>query len=155
MAGAEKLLGRGDMLYHPVGASKPKRIQGAFISDSEVEKIVNFVKQNGSANYDPNIIEHIESEQLTDREKTESSGDNDELLPKAIDIVMEMGQASTSMIQRKLSVGYARAGRIVDQMEARGLIGPSEGSKGRPILITKEQYLEMKSSGMFEEPMKY
>ena len=155
MAGAEKLLGRGDMLYHPGGASKPKRIQGAFISDSEVEKIVNFVKQNGSANYDPNIIEHIESEQLTDREKTESSGDNDELLPKAIDIVMEMGQASTSMIQRKLSVGYARAGRIVDQMEARGLIGPSEGSKGRPILITKEQYLEMKSSGMFEEPMKY
>ena len=157
MAGAEKLLGRGDMLYHPVGSSKPKRIQGAFISDSEVEKLVTFVKTNASAHYNHDIDEHIAKHEQTEREKTDVSdpGDNDELLPKAIDIIMELGQASTSMIQRKLSVGYARAGRIMDQMEERGIVGPSEGSKPRQILLTKEQYLELKASGIFEEPKKY
>lgn len=157
MAGAEKLLGRGDMLYHPVGSSKPKRIQGAFISDSEVEKLVTFVKNNACAHYNHDIDEHIAKHEQTDREKTEVSdpGDIDELLPKAIDIIMELGQASTSMIQRKLSVGYARAGRIMDQMEERGIVGPSEGSKPRQILLTKEQYLELKATGIFEEPKKY
>ncbi len=157
MAGAEKLLGKGDMLYHPVGSSKPKRIQGAFVSDGEVEKLVDFVKSNATANYNNDIIEHIESQMASDKERDDmnDAGDNDELLPKAIDIVMELGQASTSMIQRKLSVGYARAGRIMDQMEARGIVGPSEGSKPRSILLTREQYLELKNSGIFEEPMKY
>lgn len=157
MAGAEKLLGRGDMLYHPVGTSKPKRIQGAFVSDSEVEKLVTFVKNNATAHYNHDIDEHIAKHEQTEREKTEINdpGDNDELLPKAIDIIMELGQASTSMIQRKLSVGYARAGRIMDQMEERGIVGPSEGSKPRQILLTKEQYLELKASGIFEEPKKY
>jgi len=157
MAGAEKLLGRGDMLYHPVGSAKPKRIQGAFVSDVEVEKLVTFVKNNACAHYNHDIDEHIAKHEQTDHEKSEVSdpGDNDELLPKAIDIIMELGQASTSMIQRKLSVGYARAGRIMDQMEERGIVGPSEGSKPRQILLTKEQYLELKASGIFEEPKKY
>lgn len=157
MAGAEKLLGRGDMLYHPVGSSKPKRIQGAFVSDAEIEKLVTFIKNNACAHYNHDIDEHIAKHEQSEREKTELNdpGDNDELLPKAIDIIMELGQASTSMIQRKLSVGYARAGRIMDQMEERGIVGPSEGSKPRQILLTKEQYLELKASGIFEEPKKY
>ena len=96
-------------------------------------------------------------EAMNDKQKEElsDSGDNDELLPKAIDIVMELNQASTSTIQRKLSVGYARAGRIMDQMEARGIVGPPNGSKPREIKITKEQYLEMKNYGMFEQPIQY
>ena len=156
MAGAEKLLGRGDMLYHPVGSSKPKRIQGAFVSDAEVEKLVNFIKTNACAHYNHDIDEHIAKHEQTEREKTEINdpGDNDELLPKAIDIIMELGQASTSMIQRKLSVGYARAGRIMDQMEERGIVGPSEGSKPRQLLLTKDQYLELKATGSVEEPKK-
>lgn len=157
MSGAEKLLGRGDMLYHPYGSNKPQRIQGAFVSDSEVESLVKFVKENSQANYNANIAEHIELQAMNDKEKTDvnDSGDNDELLPKAIDIVMELGQASTSTIQRKLSVGYARAGRIMDQMENRGIVGPPNGSKPREIRITKEQYLELKNAGIFEEPIKY
>lgn len=157
MSGAEKLLGRGDMLYHPVGSAKPKRIQGAFVSDAEVEKLVTFVKNNACAHYNHDIDEHIAKHEQTEHEKAEINdpGDNDELLPKAIDIIMELGQASTSMIQRKLSVGYARAGRIMDQMEERGIVGPSEGSKPRQILLTKDQYLELKATGIFEEPKKY
>ncbi len=149
MAGAEKLLGRGDMLYHPMGSSKPKRIQGAFVSDGEVESIVKFVKQSAVAQYNNDIIEHIERESQSDAQKEaqDNPGDCDELLTKAIDIIMELGQASTSMIQRKLSVGYARAGRIMDQMEERGIVGPSQGSKPREILITREQYLELKANG--------
>ncbi len=149
MAGAEKLLGRGDMLYHPMGSSKPKRIQGAFVSDSEVESIVKAVKKSAIAQYNNDIVEHIERESQSDAQKEaqDNPGDCDELLPKAIDIIMEIGQASTSMIQRKLSVGYARAGRIMDQMEERGIIGPSQGSKPRDILLTREQYLELKANG--------
>ena len=157
MGGAEKLLGRGDMLYHPYGSNKPQRIQGAFISDNEVESLVSFVKNGSEAVYNANIAEHIEKEAMNDKQKEElsDSGDNDELLPKAIDIIMELGQASTSTIQRKLSVGYARAGRIMDQMEARGIVGPPNGSKPREIKITKEQYLELKNAGMFEQPIQY
>ncbi len=157
MGGAEKLLGRGDMLYHPYGSNKPQRIQGAFISDNEVEALVSFVKDGSEANYNANIAEHIEKESKNDKQKEEmnDSGDNDELLPKAIDIIMELGQASTSTIQRKLSVGYARAGRIMDQMEARGIVGPPNGSKPREIKITKEQYLELKNAGMFDQPIQY
>ncbi len=157
-AGAEKLLGRGDMLYHPQGSSKPQRIQGAFVSDSEVESLVKFVKGNSEALYNPDIIEHIETASAASektREPSEDNGDFDEMLPKAIDLIMEIGQASTSMIQRKLSVGYARAGRLMDQMEERGIVGPSEGSKPRQILLTKEQYLELKSAGMFDKPQQY
>jgi len=157
-AGAEKLLGRGDMLYHPQGSSKPQRIQGAFVSDPEVETLVNFVKANSEALYNPDIIEHIETASAANekiKDSSEDSGDYDDMLPKAIDLIMELGQASTSMIQRKLSVGYARAGRIMDQMEERGIVGPSEGSKPRQILLTQEQYLELKSAGIFDKPPQY
>jgi S-DNA-T family DNA segregation ATPase FtsK/SpoIIIE len=116
MAGAEKLLGRGDMLLHLVGKAKPIRVQGANITDAEVERVVEYVKTQGNAEYDDNIIEEINSE---DTPSENDSGDNDELLPKAIEMVMEAGQASVSLIQRKFKVGYARAARIIDQMKAR------------------------------------
>ncbi len=140
MAGAEKLLGRGDMLMHPVGRAKPIRVQGANITDAEVEKVVEFVKSQGNVLYDDTIIEEINSE---DNTLSGDSGDNDELLPKAIELVVEAGQASVSLIQRKFKVGYARAARIVDQMEARGIVGGFEGSKPRQILISKVQWQEM------------
>ncbi len=140
MAGAEKLLGRGDMLLHPVGKAKPVRVQGANITDAEVEKVVDFVKSQGSAAYDEDIIEGINSE---DSSVSNDSGDNDELLPRAIELVVEAGQASVSLIQRKFKVGYARAARIVDQMEARGIVGGFEGSKPRQILISRQQWQEM------------
>lgn len=140
MAGAEKLLGRGDMLLHPVGKAKPVRVQGANITDSEVEKVVDYVKSQGNASYDEDIIEGINSE---DSSVSNDSGDNDELLPRAIELVVEAGQASVSLIQRKFKVGYARAARIVDQMEARGIVGGFEGSKPRQILISRQQWQEM------------
>lgn len=140
MAGAEKLLGRGDMLMHPVGRAKPVRVQGANITDAEVEKVVEFVKAQGSVLYDDTIIEEINSE---GNSADSVSGDNDELLPKAIELVVEAGQASVSLIQRKFKVGYARAARIVDQMEARGIVGGFEGSKPRQILISRLQWQEM------------
>lgn len=140
MAGAEKLLGRGDMLFYPVGMSKPVRIQGAFVSDEEVEKVVDYVKRGSSCEYDENIIEKIN---VPDAVAEKNNEDNDELLPKAIELVIDAGQASVSLIQRKFKVGYARAARIIDQMEARGIIGPYEGSKPRQILITKQELQEM------------
>jgi len=140
MMGAEKLLGKGDMLYLPFGASKPIRLQGAFISDSEVERLVEFVKGDEEAEYDEEIMERLEH---ADEPEADDPGDSDELLSAAIEIVVDSGQASVSMIQRRLKVGYSRAGRIVDQMEARGIIGPHEGSKPRQVLITKQQYYEM------------
>lgn len=140
MAGAEKLLGRGDMLLYPVGKAKPVRAQGANITDAEVEKVVEYVKSQGNALYDDNIIEEINNE---DSQYNNDSGDNDELLPRVIEMVVEAGQASVSLIQRKFKVGYARAARIVDQMEARGIVGGFEGSKPRQILISKQQWQEM------------
>lgn len=125
MAGAEKLLGRGDMLMHPVGKPKPVRIQGANITDAEIERVVEYIKAQGDAEYDDEIIEEINSD---DKPDTSDDGDNDELLPQAIDLVIDAGQASVSFIQRKFRVGYARAGRIIDQMEARGIISGHEGS---------------------------
>lgn len=140
MGGAEKLLGKGDMLFYPVGEPKPIRIKGAFITDKEVEKVVEFIKSQGSVSYDNDIIDEINSES----EPSESEpGDNDELLPQAIELVVDAGQASVSLIQRKFKVGYARAARIVDQMEARGVVGPFEGSKPRQVLISKQQWMEM------------
>jgi S-DNA-T family DNA segregation ATPase FtsK/SpoIIIE len=149
MAGAEKLLGKGDMLFYPIGASKPQRIQGAFVSDDEVEKIVDYIKFNGGeANYNESIIEQIENANKTDQERDaesqESADDTDEYLEEAIDTVIMAGTASTSYIQRKFKVGYARAGRIIDQMEQRGIISGYEGSKPRRVLISKEQWEEQK-----------
>ncbi|NLY43617.1 MAG: DNA translocase FtsK [Clostridiaceae bacterium] len=140
MAGAEKLLGKGDMLFYPVGAAKPIRVQGGFISDKEVEDIVNYIKQHSGASYNDDIIEHIEKENEI---VEENPGDNDELLPQAIQLVVESGQASISMLQRRLKIGYARAARLMDQMEARGIVGGFEGSKPRQVLISRQQYNEM------------
>jgi S-DNA-T family DNA segregation ATPase FtsK/SpoIIIE len=140
MAGAEKLLGRGDMLLHPAGKAKPIRVQGANITDAEVEKVVEYVKTQESASYDDNIIDEINT---GDNSIANGNADNDELLPRAIELVVEQGQASVSLIQRKFKVGYARAARIVDQMEARGIVSGFEGSKPRQVLITKQQWREM------------
>ena len=148
MAGAEKLLGKGDMLFYPAGAPKPTRIQGAFISDKEVEKIVDFVKNNGEATYNDEILKQIETANSTDKEiDAQDEDDNtDPLLMEAIDVVVETGQASTSFIQRRFKVGYARAGRIIDQMEERGIISGFQGSKPREVLMSKERWEELKMS---------
>ena len=152
MYGAEKLLGKGDMLFSPVGTQKPIRIQGAFISDGEVEKIVDFLKTNADVKYNEDIIEKIEKANSTDKELDENADDDvDEFLQDAIDTVVETRQASTSFIQRRFKVGYARAGRIMDQMEERGIISPPEGSKPRQVLITKEQLEEMKMAKSTED----
>ena len=146
--GAEKLLGKGDMLFYPVGASKPLRVQGAFVSDEEVEKIVDFIKMNaGEVNYSEDIIESIEKGNKSDKELLESEAcedDSDPFLQDAIETVIETGQASTSFIQRRFKVGYSRAGRIIDQMEERGVISGYQGSKPREVLMSKEKWEELK-----------
>lgn len=147
MGGAEKLLGRGDMLFLPMGANTPTRIQGAFVSDSETEAIVEFIKHDFTARYDEDVIEHIERGAESDREREEDAGDADELLPAAVQAVVEAHMASASLLQRRLKVGYARAGRLIDQLEERGIIGPHEGSKPRAVLIDHTQLLEMKAAG--------
>ena len=146
MAGAEKLLGKGDMLFYPAGAAKPTRVQGAFISDKEVEKVVDFVKANGEATYNDDILEQIEKANSTDKEieEQENDDDTDPLLMEAIEVVVETGQASTSFIQRRFKVGYARAGRIIDQMEERGIISGYQGGKPREVLMSKEKWEELK-----------
>ena len=145
-AGAEKLLGKGDMLFYPAGAPKPTRIQGAFISDKEVENLVNFIKKDGGEIYDAGIMEKIdkanEPEKVTDVESEDN--DEDPLLEEAIDLVVDSQTASTSFIQRRFKVGYARAGRIIDQMEERGIISGYQGSKPREVLMPKERWQELK-----------
>ena len=142
--GAEKLLGKGDMLFFPSGDPKPSRVQGAFVSDEEVEKIVSFIKSNGTANYSEDILESIENNNKSDKEIAETQDDDtDPFLMDAIQTVVETGQASTSFIQRKFKVGYARAGRIIDQMEERGVISGYQGSKPREVLMTLERLKEL------------
>ena len=135
MGGAEKLLGKGDMLFYPSKYPKPKRIQGAFISDGEVERLVDFVKSNNE------IKNTVESkiEQAIEYKKVNIDNEKDPLFKEAVELVVNDEQASISYIQRKLKVGYSRAGRIVDQMEEMGIIGPHEGSKPRKLLKTKEE----------------
>ena len=148
-AGAEKLLGRGDMLFSPIGSTKPKRVQGCFVSDEEVERVVEFVKTGKTPDYDDNIMVEIERQAAVEKQKKtglpEDAPDEDPMLEEAISVVVEMGQASTSLLQRKLKLGYARAARIVDAMEERGVVGPYEGAKPRKVLITKEQLMERKA----------
>jgi S-DNA-T family DNA segregation ATPase FtsK/SpoIIIE len=143
MGGAEKLLGRGDMLFYPVGEPKPLRVKGSFVSDTEVERVVEYIKTQGYSSYDENIIEKIND---TSVGNDANSGDNDALLNQAIDMVVDAGQASVSLVQRKFKVGYSRAARIIDQMEARNIVGRFEGSKPRQVLITKQQWIEMQMS---------
>ena len=136
MGGAEKLLGRGDMLFYPVGANKPIRVQGSFVTAKEVESVVNYIKQqNDSPSYSPDILEEI----VTEHEFTEPEH-FDELLPEAIETVLDAGQASISMMQRRLRIGYARAARLIDEMEIRGIVSGFEGSKPRNVLITRDEY---------------
>ncbi len=148
MVGAEKLLGKGDMLFYPSGAPKPVRVQGAFVSDKEVEKIVDFIKANGEVTYNEEILEQIENANKTDKElemeNAEEDDGTDPLLMEAIDTVVDTRQASTSFIQRRFKVGYARAGRIIDQMEERGIISGYQGSKPREVLMPKEKWQELK-----------
>ncbi len=150
-SGAEKLLGRGDMLFYPVGMPKPTRVQGCFVSDEEVENVVEFIKnRDNNAEYDQDIIDEIDRQAVPEKNAKNSSHDGggfddaDEMLSDAIECVVEMGQASTSMLQRKLKLGYARAARIIDQLEERGIVGEYEGSKPRQVLITHDQWVEMK-----------
>ena len=145
MAGAEKLLGKGDMLFYPTGTSKPTRIQGAFISDKDVEKIVDFIKSNGTATYSEDILESIEKANNNEKEvkDIEDDDETDPFLDEAIETVIETQQASTSFIQRRFKVGYARAGRIIDQMEERGIISGYQGSKPREVLMSKERWQEL------------
>jgi S-DNA-T family DNA segregation ATPase FtsK/SpoIIIE len=153
--GAEKLVGRGDMLFAPIGTGKPQRVQGCFVSDSEVEAVANYVKKNYQSTYDQTVMEEIEKKaQQTGNAKAAASAaepeasaeelDGDEMLPAAVDVILETGQASVSMLQRRLKLGYARAARIVDEMEEKGIVGPFQGSKPRTILITKEQWAAMR-----------
>lgn len=152
--GAEKLLGKGDMLYFPSGAPKPSRVQGAFVTDGEVEKIVDFIKSNGTATYSEDILESIENSNKTDKEIAQEQTEDDETDPflmDAIQTVVETGQASTSFIQRRFKVGYARAGRIIDQMEERGIISGYQGSKPREVLMSKERWEELKMGNIEEK----
>jgi len=145
MGGAEKLLGRGDMLFSPVGSQKPIRIQGCFVSDSEIESVVTYVKKVQDSEYREDVMEEIERNAAAENDKSGSSdsGSADPMMNEAIKCVVEAGQASTSLLQRRLRLGYARAGRLIDEMEQLGVIGPHEGSKPRQVLITHQQYLEM------------
>ncbi len=150
-AGAEKLLGKGDMLFNPAGAIKPSRIQGCFVTDDEVERVVDYVKADHTADYDKEIMAEIERQsQLGKKDHGSSNNDDggeevDSMLNAAIDVVIETGQASTSMLQRRLKLGYARAARLMDEMEARGIIGGYEGAKPRAVLITREEWMEQQA----------
>lgn len=154
-AGAEKLLGRGDMLFSPVGSTKPNRIQGCFVSDEEVEAVVDYIKSDHTVDYDDDVMVEIERQAAIEKkQKTglpEDGPEGDPMLDEAIRVVVENGMASTSLLQRKLKLGYARAARIVDEMEQRGVVGPYEGSKPRKVLISKEQLLEREAAGEVNE----
>jgi S-DNA-T family DNA segregation ATPase FtsK/SpoIIIE len=149
--GAEKLVGRGDMLFSPQGNGKPMRVQGCFVADSEVEAVASYVKDHFIADYNQQVMEEIEKKASQTGKKTateevtanDAELDGDEMLPAAVDVILETGQASVSMLQRRLKLGYARAARIVDEMEEKGIVGPFQGSKPRAILITKEQWSAM------------
>ena len=153
--GAEKLVGKGDMLFSPIGSGKPMRVQGCFVSDPEVEAVASYVKDNYNTSYDQTVMDEIEKKAAqtgsgkpataSDPEPEEDMMGGDEMLPAAVDVFMETGQASVSMLQRRLKLGYARAARIVDEMEEKGIVGPFQGSKPRTILVTKEQWEAMKS----------
>ena len=151
--GAEKLVGKGDMLYAPIGSGKPLRVQGCFVTDGEVEAVAEYVKEHYVADYSQEVLEEIEKKaqqtgkkpaSVSDPEPTDEELEGDEMLPAAVDVILETGQASVSMLQRRLKLGYARAARIVDEMEEKGIVGPFQGSKPRAILITKEQWQAQK-----------
>ena len=159
--GAEKLVGKGDMLYAPIGSGKPLRVQGCFVTDGEVESVAEYVKENYVADYNQQVLEEIEKKaqqagsgkkpaSVSEPDPSDDELEGDEMLPAAVDVILETGQASVSMLQRRLKLGYARAARIVDEMEEKGIVGPFQGSKPRAILITKEQWDARKGGGQME-----
>ena len=158
--GAEKLVGKGDMLYFPLGTGKPQRVQGCFITPEEIDRVVTFVKSSGEAQYSNEVMEKIEEAMRKDEKgggkqvaaDTASGEDGDELLPAAVEVVLETGQASVSMLQRRLKLGYSRAARLVDQMEERGIVGPFEGSKPRQLLIDRAKWQELQMANSAPEP---
>lgn len=151
--GAEKLLGRGDMLYSPIGASKPLRVQGCFISDEEVEELCDFIKNQGESQYSDEIQQEIENKAAQEKGSSPFTDDGepsealDPLFEKAVDVVLDCGRASTSFLQRKLSVGYSRGSKIMDQLEDKGIIGPQDGAKPREIRINRQQWIQMQAQG--------
>lgn len=160
--GAEKLLGKGDMLFMPVGSPKPMRVQGCFVTNREVESVVDFLKSSQENEYDETIMEEIERQaensgagkpksKAGSRDDLPDGDSGDELIPRAIEVVVEAGEASVSLLQRRLRLGYSRAGRLVDELEERGIVGPREGSKSRRVLITRQQWLEMNMNRPDEE----
>ena len=156
--GAEKLVGKGDMLYAPLGEGKPRRVQGCFITAEEIERVVEFIKEKGEASYSEDVIRQIE-QAVQEKDKKGSpapdsapADDCDELLPAAVEVVLETGQASVSMLQRRLKLGYSRAARLVDQMEERGIVGPFEGSKPRQLLIDKAKWQELQMANAEPQP---
>ncbi len=160
--GAEKLVGKGDMLFAPIGSGKPVRVQGCFVSDAEVEAVATYVKDHFTTTYDQQVMEEIEKKAAqtgsksvpataSDPDPSVAEMEGDEMLPAAVEVILETKQASVSMLQRRLKLGYARAARIVDEMEERGIVGPFVGSKPRQILITKEQWEQMKSGQPLDE----
>ena len=144
MQGAEKLVGKGDMLFNPMGMGKPVRVQGTFVTDSEVHKVIEYVKSQveNQATYNEDILSRIERTNVQ-----ESMDDSDDLLPEAIDLVVRSGQASVSMLQRRFRIGYNRAARIVDMMEARGIVGPQDGSRPRQVLMSEEELESLENEG--------
>ncbi|MCI6227141.1 MAG: DNA translocase FtsK [Candidatus Faecousia sp.] len=157
--GAEKLVGKGDMLYAPIGSGKPLRVQGCFVTDGEVEAVAEYVKEHYVADYNQDVLDEIEKKaqqtgkkptSVSDSEPSDEELEGDEMLPAAVDVILETGQASVSMLQRRLKLGYARAARIVDEMEEKGIVGPFQGSKPRAILITKEQWQAQKGGGQMD-----
>lgn len=160
--GAEQLLGNGDMLFCPVGLSKPVRVQGCYVSDEEIERVIDFVTSQGEVKYDDSVMQEIELKSVQDSKKkggagaevadTNGSGYDDELFPEAVELILELGNCSTTMIQRKLRLGYSRAGRITDELYEKGFIGPPEGAKPRKVLITKEQWYQMQANSSVSAP---
>ncbi len=158
--GAEKLVGKGDMLFAPLGQGKPKRVQGCFIADDEVQAVVSAIKAQTTSDYSDEIMEQIEKRAEQGGKATQAAPEpshseadaGDELLPAAVEVILETGQASVSMLQRRLKLGYARAARIVDEMEERGIVGPFEGAKPRQLMITREQWEQMKN-GTYNPPV--
>ena len=157
--GAEKLVGKGDMLYFPLGGGKPTRVQGCFITPEEIERVVKYVKESGEADYSDDVMRKIEEVMRKDDKGSgkqaaanDAKDDGDELLPAAVEVILETGQASVSMLQRRLKLGYSRAARLVDQMEERGIVGPFEGSKPRQVLIDRAKWQELQMAGSEPEP---
>ena len=146
--GAERLLGRGDMLFHPNGEGAPKRLQGAFVSEEEIKEITDFIKENATADYSEDVLKEIEKNaNAVMGLGTDEDSFHDELLPEAVKTVLNLNEASTSLLQRKMRLGYARAARIMDEMEEMGIIGPQNGSKRRDVLISFEDYERMFGEG--------